>query len=107
MQSAYKKERDLLVCGAVGVCTTTRKELVEEIMSIPVTPVSASVVLVGVPVVVMAKEDPEIREIYDKATIAAIDGMPIVNYCRSACRRNCTARSLFTLKPTAMIIWRL
>ena len=97
MQAAYKRRRDLSVCGVVGVCATTREELVDEIMSIPVIPVSASIVLVGVPAIVMAKEDAEIRKMYNEATIAAIDGMPIVKLARKkglACER-CSGEDIF------------
>ena len=82
MSTVYKKKRDFSVCGTVGVCATKRDELVNEIMSVPTSPVSASVVLIGVPAVVMAKEDPIIEKMYNEATIAAIDGMPIVKLAR-------------------------
>lgn len=78
----YKRKRDFDVCGVVGVCATTRKEFVREVFSMPITPVSATVDLVGVPAVISAKEDPQIAEMYSKSTMAAIDGMPIVKIGR-------------------------
>lgn len=44
----------------------------------PTSPVSATVDLVGVPAIISAKENPKIAEMYSQATMAAIDGMPIV-----------------------------
>ena len=82
MQGIYLKKRDLNICGTVGVCATTRTDLVDEILRVPVAPVSASVVLIGVPAVVMAKENPKIEQAYNEATIAAIDGMPIVKLAK-------------------------
>lgn len=86
----YRRERDFTVCGTVGICATTREQLVKEILELPRTPVSANVALIGVPAVVMAKDDPKIEEIYSEATIAAIDGMPIAKIGRRkgfACER--------------------
>ena len=74
----YQRKRDFEVCGIVGVCATTKKEFVREVFSMPTSPVSATVDLVGVPAVISAKEDPKIAEMYNKSTMAAIDGMPIV-----------------------------
>lgn len=81
-EKVYRRERNFAVCDSVGVCAMTREQLVKEVMELPVFPVSASVVLVGVPAVVMAKENPEYAQMYEKATIAAIDGMPIVKIGR-------------------------
>lgn len=78
----YQRKRDFEVCGIVGVCATTRKEFVREVFSMPRTPVSATVDLVGVPAIISAKEDPKIAEMYNKSTMAAIDGMPIVKMGR-------------------------
>lgn len=74
----YRKRRDFTVCGVVGVCAMTRKEFVKEVFSIPTFPVSATIDLIGVPAVVAAKEDSQIADMYNRSTIAAIDGMPIV-----------------------------
>lgn len=78
----YQRKRDFTVCGIVGVCATTKREFIDEVFSMPTTPVSATVDLVGVPAIVSAKENPKIAEMYNKATMAAIDGMPIVNIGR-------------------------
>lgn len=74
----YRRKRDFEVCGIVGVCATTKEQFVKEVFSMPTSPVSATVDLVGVPAIVSAKENPEIAEMYNKSTMAAIDGMPIV-----------------------------
>ena len=82
MQEVYQKKRDFEVCDIVGVCATTKKEFVREVFSMPTSPVSATVDLVGVPAIVSAKENPKIAEMYNKSTMAAIDGMPIVKIGR-------------------------
>lgn len=74
----YQRKRDFIVCGVVGVCATTREEFIREAFSMPTTPVSATIDLVGVPAIISAKENPKYAEIYNKSTMAAIDGMPIV-----------------------------
>lgn len=78
----YQRKRDFTVCGVVGVCATTRDEFVKEVFSMPTIPVSATIDLVGVPAINSAKENPEYAEMYNKATMAAIDGMPIVKIGR-------------------------
>lgn len=82
MQEIYQKQRDFKVCGVVGVCATTRREFVREVFTMPKVPVSATVDLVGVPAIISAKENPKIAEMYNQSTMAAIDGMPIVNIGR-------------------------
>ena len=77
----YRKERKLTVCG-VGVCPTTREEFLEEAFSMPVTPVSATIDLIGVPAVISARENPTVASVYEEASFAAIDGMPIVKIAR-------------------------
>ena len=74
----YQRQRDFVVCGVVGVCATTKRDFVREVFSMPTSPISATVDLVGVPAVISAKENPEYAEMYNKSTMAAIDGMPIV-----------------------------
>lgn len=78
----YIKKRDFTVCGIVGVCATTRVQFIKEAFSLPTQPVSATIDLVGVPAIISAKENPKIAEMYSKATMAAIDGMPIVKIGR-------------------------
>jgi len=75
---AYIKKRDFTICGIIGVCATTREQFVKEAFSLPTEPLSATIDLVGVPAVISAKEDPKVAEMYNKATMVAIDGMPIV-----------------------------
>ena len=82
MQEVYQKKRNFVVCGVVGVCATTKREFVKEVFSMPTFPVSATVDLVGVPAIISAKENPKIAEIYNRSTMAAIDGMPIVKLGR-------------------------
>ena len=74
----YIKKRDFSICDTVSVCATTNRECVEQIFDLPVEPVSATIDLVGVPAVISASESEEIKEMYSKATMAIIDGMPIV-----------------------------
>ena len=78
MTQIYQRKRDFTVCGIIGVCATTREEFVKAAFSMPTEPISATIDLVGVPAVISAKEDSKIAEMYSKATMAAIDGMPIV-----------------------------
>lgn len=78
MEEVYQRKRDFTVCGIVGVCATTKEEFVQQVFSMPTEPVSATIDLVGVPAIISAKEDPKIAEMYNKSTMAAIDGMPIV-----------------------------
>ncbi len=73
----YQRKRDFTVCG-VGFCATTRAEFVREAFSMPTSPVSGTIDLIGVPGVNSAKEDPNVAEMYASSTFAAIDGMPIV-----------------------------
>lgn len=78
----YRRERDLTLCQIVGVCATTREQFVRELFELPVEPVSATVVLIGIPAVVSAAENQEYAQMYNSATFAAIDGMPIVKMAR-------------------------
>lgn len=73
----YKKKREFTVCG-VGFCPTTRTEFVKEAFSMPTSPVSGTIDLIGVPGVISAKEDEKVAEMYAVSSFAAIDGMPIV-----------------------------
>lgn len=82
MASAYQKKRDFEICGVVSVCAMTRQQFVDAAFTLPTEPVSATIDLVGVPAVISAKENPEIAEMYNSATMAAIDGMPIVKLGR-------------------------
>lgn len=74
----YQRKRDLTVCGIVGVCATTKEEFVKEAFSMPTTPVSGTIDLVGVPAIISAKEDPKVAQMYASCSFAGIDGMPIV-----------------------------
>lgn len=78
MAELYQRKRDFVICDVVGVCTTTREEFIKEAFTMPTEPVSATVNFIGVPAIVSAKEDPKLAQIYNEATIAAIDGAPIV-----------------------------
>lgn len=81
-QQRYLEERKLIVCNSVGVCPMTRAQLIEKLFSLPTEPVSATVDLVGVPAIISAKENPEYQEMYNNATLAIVDGMPIVKMAR-------------------------
>ncbi len=74
----YQRPRDFYLCNAVGFCAMKKEEFVNELFSLPTTPVSATINLVGVPGIISAREDPEVKETYKNATIVAIDGMPVV-----------------------------
>ncbi|MCL2051995.1 MAG: WecB/TagA/CpsF family glycosyltransferase [Lachnospiraceae bacterium] len=78
----YIKNRDFYIYNTVGVNVTTLDYLIEELFKLPVSPISAAVLLVGIPAIVSAVEDSELASIYNKATIAAIDGMPLVKKAR-------------------------
>ncbi len=78
METHYIKKRDFSVCDTVDVCATTLSDCVKQIFELPVEPVSATVDLVGVPAIVSADKDPKVKKMYSKATMAIIDGMPIV-----------------------------
>lgn len=78
----YIKKRNIRICDTVSVCATTNRECVEQIFDLPVEPISATVELVGVPAVISASESAEIKEMYSRATMAIIDGMPIVKKAR-------------------------
>lgn len=80
--NTYIRKRDFVICGTVGVCAMTKKQFVKEVFELPVSQESATINLVGIPAVVSAKENYKIAEIYEGATISAIDGMPIVNLAR-------------------------
>lgn len=81
-QKVYQRKRDFEVCGIVGVCAMTKREFIQEVFLMPTAPVSATVDLVGVPAIISAKENPKIADMYNKSTMAAIDGMPIVKIGR-------------------------
>ncbi len=81
-QSAYIKPRDFRVCDMVSVSATTLADCVTEIYDLPTAPVSATIDLVGVPAIISASENEEIKEMYASATMAIIDGMPLVKQGR-------------------------
>ncbi len=68
--------------NAVGVCAMTKECFVKEVMTLPTSPCSATVVLIGVPAAVAAREDKEFAGILNSASLAGIDGMPIVKKAR-------------------------
>lgn len=74
----YIKKRDFTICNTISVCATTKKECVEQIFNLPTEPMSATINLIGVPAVISAYENPKIKEMYSNATMAIIDGMPII-----------------------------
>lgn len=78
MNTIYRKERDFIVCNTIGVCALTRKAFMDEVFSVPTNPICATVDFIGIPAIISARENEEYARIYEKATVAAIDGMPIV-----------------------------
>lgn len=82
MEKVYRRKRDFKVCGIVGVCAMTKKQLINELFALPVEPVSATVDLAGVPAIISAKENSKVAEMYENATMTIIDGMPIVKIGR-------------------------
>lgn len=81
-KDVFTRKRDFTVLNSVGVCATTKEQFVKEVMNLPTSPISATVTLIGIPAAVMAREHTEYADIYNNATIAAIDGMPIVKMGR-------------------------
>ena len=82
MESIYQRKRDFMVCDAVGICATTKEEFVTEVFSMPTSPVSGTVDLIGVPAVIYARENQNIADMYENCSFAAIDGMPLVKMAR-------------------------
>lgn len=82
MSDLYIKPRDFIVCGQVGVCALTKAKCVEQIFMLPVEPVSATVDLIGIPAVVAAYENENLRRVFNMASMAIIDGMPVVKIGR-------------------------
>lgn len=78
----YQRKRDFTVCDIIGICATTRKEFIKEVFTMPTSPISATIDLVGVPAIISAKENPKYAKMYNSATMTAIDGMPIVRIGR-------------------------
>ena len=77
----YKRKRDFEI-GGVGFCATTRTGFVNELMTVPTSPVSATVALIGVPGINSAKANQRVADVYNNVSFAAIDGMPIVRIAR-------------------------
>lgn len=77
----YQQKRNLKVCG-IGFCATTMDQLMETVFSLPTEQLSATVNLVGVPGIISAKENEKVAKTYASATMAIIDGMPIVKIAR-------------------------
>ena len=82
MDEVYRMPRNLHLCGAVGVCAMTLPSFLQSVFTLPTRPVSATVALVGIPAVVAAVENERTAAVYNTATIAAVDGMPIVKKAR-------------------------
>lgn len=98
MAEIYQRRRDFTICG-VGFCPTTREEFIKEVFSMPTTPVSGTVDLIGVPGVNSAIEDSGIAKMYAASSFAAIDGMPVVKIARKKgfnCER-CAAPDIMPL----------
>ncbi len=71
-------KRDFRICDTVSVSALTKAECVSKICNLPLNDKSATINLVGVPAIISAYENKEVKEMYDRATLAIIDGMPIV-----------------------------
>ena len=80
--TGYLRRRDLLLFDTVGVCALTKEQFVREAFCLPTQPLCATIFLAGVPAVISAKRDAAIAEVYNSASITAIDGMPIVRMAR-------------------------
>lgn len=70
------------VLGAVNLHPCTRQQLVDTLLAILPGDEAATVMLVGVPAAVSAREDGALRAMYAGATLAVIDGMPLVKKAR-------------------------
>lgn len=81
-EQVYRRKRDFNVIGSVGVCALTRQQFVDGVFSLPTQPISAYVALVGVPAAIASRENPDIALAYRRASMAAMDGMPIVKIGR-------------------------
>lgn len=81
-KNIYHEKRSFDVCDVVGLCPTTREEFIQKLFSFPTEPVSATVDLVGMPAIITAKSDPVYADMYNNATMTAIDGMPFVHKAR-------------------------
>lgn len=106
METKYQRPRDFRICGIVGVCPTTREEFVYEAFNMPTSPISGTIDLVGVPAIISAKEDLRIAEMYNSATMAAIDGMPIVKIAKRkgfSCER-CAAPDIMGMMFSESIV---
>ena len=88
----YQVTRAFDICNVVGVCPATKKEFVDIVYSVPRIPLSATISLVGMPAVVSAKENPLYAQMYNEATMTAIDGMPFVRKAqrRGICCERCS-----------------
>ncbi len=78
----YRRKRDFTVLGDIELCAATREQFAEEVFSFPTAPISVAVTFVGVPGVVLAREDPEYAEAVASSTFAAMDGMPLVRMAK-------------------------
>ena len=78
----YLTARDFVILDTVGFCAFTREQFVREAFSLPTEPVSATIFLAGIPAVIAAKKNAKLADLYNTATISAIDGMPIVKMAR-------------------------
>ncbi len=78
----YVYPRNFLLWGQIGFCATHKKENVERIMSLPKSPVSATVGFVGIPASISCMENSTIYDAYNNLTYVSIDGMPIIKKCR-------------------------
>lgn len=77
----YQRKRNFTIWDTVGICAITKKEFIQEAFSMPTSPVSATINLVGIPALISAKENKQYAEMYNKATMTTIDGMPVVRKC--------------------------
>lgn len=78
----YQVDRAFDICNVVGICPSTKKEFIDIVYSVPRTPLSATIDLVGMPAIVSAKENPQYAQMYNESTMTAIDGMPFVRKAR-------------------------
>ncbi len=82
MNKRFMKKRPLRILDTVALSPMTKDALVKNLMRVPVEPISATVMLIGVPGVISAFEDPKVATVYRSASFPVIDGMPFVKKAR-------------------------
>lgn len=78
-----RKARNIRVLDKLELCAMTKSDLVAELFKLPTKPLSASIYVAGMPGAVASKENEGMANLYNRATISTIDGMPFVKIAKS------------------------